>query len=318
MSNSKYELYEKIKNRLQSTDYVINPCREISYGLQFLIFYRKRSGLLRIYDGKGGLKVDYSQIKDPKLLSQIKNDIEDITKKFEPTKPIVDPNEKDVETFDIEDEDPDDLIGIDESGKGDYFGPLVVAAVRITPELSEQLSGLGITDSKRLSDSSIRYLADIIAKRCQHALIVMGNKSYNTIYTKVKNLNHLLAWSHMKVLEDTLKQGYCPNVLCDQFANASLLKNTLRAKKLDVTLYQRPRAESNLAVACASILARYNFIDQIQKMSESYSFQFPKGSSDHVLNLAEEFVEEFGDAELKIVSKTHFKLTEKLNARRNK
>lgn len=317
MANSKYELYEKIKTRLQKKKFVVNPYRDISYGIQFLIFLEKRSGMLRIYEGKNGIKLDYSQVKDPSFLSLLKTEIEDITKVYEPPKPIIDPNEKDVETFEFEDEDPSDLIGIDESGKGDYFGPLVVAAVRITPELTEQLSGLGITDSKKLSDSSIKYLAEIIIKRCQHALIVMGNKSYNTIYEKTKNLNHILAWAHMKVLEDTLKQGYCPNVLCDQFASASLLKNTLRAKKIDVTLYQRPKAESNLAVACASILARYNFIDQIEKMSASYSFNFPKGASDHVLNMAEEFVEEFGDDELSIVSKTHFKLTEKLNARRN-
>ena len=315
MASNKFEIYEEIKSQLQQSGYVVNPYREISYGLQFLIFLNKVSGLIRIYETKKGLKIDYSQIKDPRFLKKIHKDLEEVTKEETVQQPLYDPDEKDVETFTGEENDPDDLIGIDESGKGDYFGPLVVAAVRITPDLAEKLQGLGITDSKKLAPSSIHYLADIITKRCQHALIVMGNKSYNLIYDKFKNLNHILAWAHMRVLEDTLKQGYCPNVLCDQFASASLLKNSLRAKKLDVTLHQRPRAESNLAVACPSILARYNYLLQMEKMSKHYSFEFPKGASDHVVNMALEFIEEHGEDEMEIVSKQHFKTTEKINAR---
>ena len=103
---NKFDLYEKIKQQLHKKKYLINPYREISYGIQFLVFLEKRSGLLRIYEGKSGLKVDYSQIKDPAFLSKLKNEIEEITKKIEPIKPIVDPNENDVETFVLEEEDP--------------------------------------------------------------------------------------------------------------------------------------------------------------------------------------------------------------------
>ena len=89
-----------------------------------------------------------------------------------------------------------------------------------------------------------------------------------------------------------------------------IIKNALRAKQLDVTLYQRPRAENNLAVACASIIARYNFVNEMKKMSEHYSFTFPKGSTKIALEAAKNFVSSHGKEHLRSVAKLHFKLTD--------
>jgi len=311
-SKDKYELYEKLKALLSKNGFQVNPYRDIDYGLQFLVSFSDESELLRIYEGKKGLRVDYSQIKNEAFTNAIQKVLSDIEEQIKPMQPLYDPGEKDVEKRLFNEADPDDLIGVDESGKGDYFGPLVVAAVRIDAETREKLEGLGIQDSKKLSHNAISHLAAHIMQRCQHTLIVMGNESYNDIYDKFQNLNHILAWAHMKVIEDNLKQGYCPNVLCDQFASPSLLKNALRAKKLDVTLYQRPRAESNLAVACASILARFHFVDQLDKMSAAYDTTFPKGSSRRVLEFARSFVETHGKDALNNVAKVHFKTTEML------
>ena len=113
-------------------------------------------------------------------------------------------------------------------------------------------------------------------------------------------------------LEDTLKQGDCKHALSDQFGNASLLKSSLRAKDLKVTLYQRPRAESNIAVACASILARHNFVSQMDEMSEHYKITFPKGSTKKSLETAVQFVKEVGKEQLHNVAKLHFNVTQKL------
>ena len=306
-----FELYETAKGLLQAEHLTVNPYREINYGLQFLVFKDDTSGFIRIYDGKKGLRFDFSQLKDDDFSILVQAILAEKPKK-EVLSDLITNKGKDVEKLNFKDKDPDDLIGIDESGKGDYFGPLVIAAVRVTPEQKESLESLGVTDSKKLSPTSISFLAKQIMKRCQHTVLIMGNESYNEIYAKYNNLNHILAWAHLKVLEDTLKQGDCKHALSDQFGNASLLKNSLRAKDLKVTLYQRPRAESNIAVACASILARHNFVETMDKMSKHYDLTFPKGCTKKSIEAAVEFVNKVGKDKLHSVAKLHFNVTQKL------
>ena len=311
------KLYNDIKHYLHEYNYQVNPFRSIQHGIQFLISDDSNSEVLRIYKSKKGIKLDFSQIKSLDFLNKLQSDLNlfltPLNLKSNADKQL----DKDVIKLSSNNEDPDDLIGVDESGKGDYFGPLVVAAVRITPTIKEALEGLGIVDSKQLSDSMISNLATLIQDKCQHAVIIMANASYNTIYEKFKNLNQMLAWAHLKVIEDTLKQGYCSHALCDQFGNASLLKNSLRTKDLNITLLQRPKAETNFSVACASILARHHFVQAIQKISESYKLSFPKGSSKHVSNFAYDFVKEHGMDELDLVAKKHFVITKQLLAKLN-
>jgi ribonuclease HIII len=310
-AKDRYDLYQKLKALLQKNGFIVNPYRDIDYGLQFLLSFGNESELLRLYDGKKGLRLDYSQIKSQAFLSAIQTVLSETEARSKPMQQIVPSGEKDVESLDSQ-SDPDDLIGVDESGKGDYFGPLVVASVRINDETREKLAGLNIQDSKKLSPKAIDELAGYIINSCQHTVIIIGNESYNTVYEKFQNLNHILAWAHMKAIEDNLKQGHCPNVLCDQFAAPSLLKNALRAKRLNVTLYQRPRAEANLAVACASILARYYFVDQLNRMSSAYNSLFPKGSTKKVVEFAQAFVDQHGLEEIRAVAKWHFKITNQL------
>ena len=310
-ATDKFSLYEKTKQILIDQGIKVNPYREINYGLQFLVFKDKLSGIIRIYDGKKGLRFDFSQLKSEEFSQYIQALLveEPVREAFSE---LFTTKEKDMEKLHFKDKDPDDIIGIDESGKGDYFGPLVVAAVRVTPELKTSLDSLGIDDSKKLSPRSISYLAQQIKKRCQHAVLLIGNQSYNEVYSKFNNLNHMLAWGHMKVLEDTLKQGYCANALSDQFADPSLLKNSLRAKDLNITLYQRPRAETNIAVACASILARDSFVTELDRMSKFYKIELPKGSTKNSLETAIKFVNEVGKKELHNVAKLHFNVTQQM------
>ena len=304
-------LYQDIKHHLQENHYHINPYREIQYGIQFLISKESYSEVLRIYKSKKGIKLDFSQIKSDTFLLALQSDL----KLFLTPLQLSDSKSalgEDVTKISSMKEEPDDLIGVDESGKGDYFGPLVIAAVRVTPDIRSELEGLGITDSKLLSDSMIANLATLIQDKCPHAVMIMANASYNTIYEKFKNLNQMLAWAHMKVIEDTLKQGYCAHALCDQFGNASLLKNSLRTKDLNITLLQRPKAETNFSVACASIVARHHFVDSITNISQSYNLSFPKGSSKHVSNFAYDFVKQHGIEELDLVAKKHFVITKQI------
>jgi ribonuclease HIII len=137
----------------------------------------------------------------------------------------------------------------------------------------------------------------------------MGNKSYNEIYEKINNLNHMLAWGHARVLENVLNQVDCQVALSDQFGNPALVQNNLMAKGRQITLFQRHGAESNLAVAAASILAREAFVSTLEKMEAAFEMNFPKGCSVETQKAAKAFVTRYGMESLNVVAKLHFKLT---------
>ena len=156
-------------------------------------------------------------------------------------------------------------FGIDESGKGDYFGPLVIAGVYADARIGAALRKLGVCDSKLVSTSSrIRSLAEGIRKvpDIRFHLVSIGPERYNQLYPEFKNLNRFLAWGHATVIEGLVgKVPDCPMALSDQFANPFVLKRALAAKKLAIRLEQRTKAESDVAVAAASILARERFVN---------------------------------------------------------
>jgi ribonuclease HIII len=169
----------------------------------------------------------------------------------------------------------------------------------------------GIQDSKRIgSDQRIRDLADII-KRTQGAVnsvIVIGPERYNQLYTKFGNLNRLLAWGHARVIENLLEiRSDCPRALSDQFANPALIKRALLEKGRGIQLDQRTKAESDVAVAAASILAREGFIDWLRNRGREFQKELPRGASAQVKKIARELVASHGAEVLERVAKTHFK-----------
>lgn len=201
-------------------------------------------------------------------------------------------------------------IGIDESGKGDFFGPLVVAGCYLTEENALIMKNLGAMDSKKLDDKKILALSDEIKEKSVFEIVVIGNKKYNEIYSKVKNLNRLLAWGHSTVLENILNKTECKIAISDKFADESVILNALKEKGRNINLIQQPRAEKDTAVACASILARAEFVKRISKLSYEYGLELPKGAGHNVLVQGEKFVLKYGIEELNNVSKTHFKTYE--------
>src|SRR4051812_26502650 len=104
-------------------------------------------------------------------------------------------------------------IGIDESGKGDYFGPLVIAAVFVDATTQEELSLMQARDSKKISDGRILEMAPDIRMICPHSIIAIGPERYNGLYTKIRNLNRLLAWGHAKALETLLDKVTCGHAI---------------------------------------------------------------------------------------------------------
>lgn len=201
-------------------------------------------------------------------------------------------------------------FGIDESGKGDFFGPLVIAGVYVDRELARHFQEAGVADSKRISsDKRIRDLAAVIRKSgASQSVVAIGPDRYNALFAKIGNLNHLLAWGHARVIENlcTLRPE-CPRALSDKFADVRVLQRALMEKGRSIALDQRTKAESDFAVAAASILAREKFIDWLETTGRRLGVLLPRGVSASVKEAAKKIVENGGRDALGAVAKMHFK-----------
>jgi len=198
-------------------------------------------------------------------------------------------------------------IGTDESGKGDFFGPLCVAGVLIEEKNLQMFIDLGIKDSKTLKDSDMIRMAQQIQKHSTYSVISMSNAKYNELYANFKNLNKLLAWGHARVIENILEKVPCKYALSDKFGDESLIKNALLKNGRTIQLDQRVRAESDIAVAAASVLARATFVQKMKTMENFYGLKFPKGCNNIVKTHAKEFINKYGRERLIEVCKAHFK-----------
>ena len=210
-----------------------------------------------------------------------------------------------------------DHIGVDEVGKGDYFGPLVVVGCFVDEEFAEKASYLGFGDSKNFSDTKImEFYNEVKDYPYYYASIVMPEE-YNTLVDQIGNVSILLARQHSKVIEmglkDLQKKGIkCDHAVIDQFSSLkSRVANEMGELGKKITLEQYHKGESDIAVASASIIARGIFLEEMEKMRKKYSFNFPKGSSD-VVNSARDFVKKYGEYELRRVAKVGFKTTKKV------
>lgn len=208
-------------------------------------------------------------------------------------------------------------FGIDESGKGDFFGPLVIAGVYVDRELARSFQDLGITDSKRISsDRRIRDLAAGIRRtRAPQSVVVIGPERYNALFAKIGNLNRLLAWGHARIIENLCAlRPECPRALSDKFADVRVLERALMEKGRAIRLDQRTKAESDLAVAAASILAREKFIDWLEETGTRLGFVLPRGVSAAVKETARAVVARGGPEALAPLAKMHFKTAAEVTA----
>ena len=199
------------------------------------------------------------------------------------------------------------LIGTDESGKGDFFGPLVVAAVHIMPDDEEYLRNMGVCDSKLLGDSKAVGIAENIRDEFKYSIVAIGPEKYNEIYSEMKNVNKILGWAHARAIEDLLEEVDCQHAVTDQFGDKSHVENALMKKGRRIQLQQRPRAEEITAVAAASILARAEFLNRLAELGARFSTTLPKGASSRVDDAARGFVRRHGREALEHVAKMHFK-----------
>jgi ribonuclease HIII len=202
-------------------------------------------------------------------------------------------------------------IGTDEAGKGDYFGPLVVAAAYADELALARLPEAGVKDSKRISSLKRLWELDRAAKQiCPvHEVVVINPEKYNELVEKMGNLNRLLAWAHARALENVLKKAPdCRLALTDQFGDESYLEQSLMGLGKAIELRQRVRAEDDPAVAAASTLARAAFVRGLERLSSEVGVDLPRGAA-HVVPAAKAVYEKGGKTLLERVAKIHFKTT---------
>ena len=202
-------------------------------------------------------------------------------------------------------------FGVDESGKGDFFGPLVIAGVYVDAGIARKLLDAGVQDSKRISsDARIRALAQTIRKITGGLAdtVLIGPARYNELYEKFGNLNKLLGWGHARVIENLLaKKPSCPRSLSDQFADARVIEQSLLRHGRKIDIQQRTKAESDIAVAAASILAREGFIGWLERQGKALGVRLERGVSAEVKATAEKLVAAKGPEILREVAKVHFR-----------
>jgi len=209
---------------------------------------------------------------------------------------------------------PDRWVGIDETGKGDYFGPLVTVAAAIYRDSVPLLTELGVGDSKKFNDTKIIKMARELQHCCVFKSVIIGPTKYNQLYKKIGNLNHLLGWAHACALESVLESAPdCTYGLSDRFAkNDRVIGGQLQERGRAIRFEQRVRGESDPAVAVASILARAQFVRQMEYLEKKIGVKLPKGASSAVLTAGRRVFDKGGMELLSKAAKLHFKSTQKL------
>jgi ribonuclease HIII len=207
-------------------------------------------------------------------------------------------------------------LGVDESGKGDFFGPLCVAGAYVNESVVNAWKDSGIRDSKNISsDKKIRELAELIRKTagCVSTVVPIGNEAYNRLYKSMRSVNAMLAWGHARVIENLMGQRHRMQpepvrAISDQFASSKdTVAKALMTLGREIELVQKHRAEEDLAVAAASILARHEFVTRLADLEKQFEIKLPRGASAAVDAAAKEFISKHGVGKLPLVAKMHFR-----------
>jgi ribonuclease HIII len=213
-------------------------------------------------------------------------------------------------------------IGVDESGKGDFFGPLVVAGVYVNEAASRNFMEIGVRDSKLIkSDTRIAEIAKQIRATpgCKFDVVAIGPEAYNRLHAKMRNVNDILGWGHARVIENLLAKvdpagngANCKKAISDQFGNKNIIRRALMERGKKIELVQRHKAESDLAVAAASIIARDGFVHRLGVLGKEFGVKLPKGASQAVVDTARELVVKHGREALARAAKMHFRTAQKV------
>jgi len=291
---------ETLHNCLHKNGIHVSVISMKDYNYEFIAESGKSKVKVQVYFGKKGIKTVLQGDDKSDFYRELKTLIWE---------------EPELELHEQKLNEPEKYIGTDECGKGDFFGPLVVAAVYVNNETKKKLHRIGVRDSKELSDYQIGILAKEIKKIIKEnfAVVKINPDKYNEIYNQFGNLNKLLNWAHSKALSNLFGKIDCKFVITDKFSNKEL-DISLLSKHSDVEFIQETKAEKYVGVAAASILARENFIHWFEFHSRK-GLNLPKGSSITTETYAEKLLEKIGENKLAQLAKLHFKTFKKIKSK---
>ncbi len=299
VENSAKSLILSYIELLQKNNYKLSPVKKNQYNFDVTVELGKDKIKLQVYFGKKGTKTVLQGNKELREYTAI--DALLFGKQL-------------FENSSFEIEEPQAYIGTDESGKGDYFGPLVVAGVYVDSESSAKLKKIGVRDSKELSERAIIKLASEIKHIIGNnfKIISLTPSKYNSMYAQIGNVNKLLGWTHANIIESLATRCNAKEVICDKFGNESYIIDSLQPEKLGILLHQFTRAERYTAVAAASILAREKFCNWFEESKKLLNIDLPKGASEQVEKTSFNIKLKFGEDKLSELVKLHFKTTNKI------
>ncbi len=289
-----FRTINELVQMLSQNLYNITKPKKEGFAFSIEVFKNSESIKILVYFGKKGIKTVIQGNSEQKIYSHVKTLIFG------------------EELFDNKDtcvEEPKQYIGTDESGKGDYFGPLIVAGAYVNEQTTKILKKIGVRDSKELSDVSIKNISKNIRNSLDGAfeIVVIYPGKYNQLYEKFGNLNHMLAWAHSRVIENLVTKTNAIEAISDKFGNEKLIQNSLLKNGQKIILHQFHKAEKYTAVAAASILAREKVIDWFQKKSKEFGLPIPKGASEKVNEIASTLKRKLNEEEFSKLVKLHFK-----------
>lgn len=205
-------------------------------------------------------------------------------------------------------------VGSDEVGTGDYYGPIVVTASFVDKENIPFLIELGVKDSKKLSDEQILKIVPKIIKKIPYKTVLLSNKEYNEKYGKDMNMNKIKAILHNKVLKEMIKDNNYDYVVVDQFEPEKSYYNHLKECKDPVKgiTFITKAEDKCLSVAVSSLISRYIFIKEIDKLGNKYDIFLPKGANYYVEDVGIKLVEKYGISVLKDIAKLNFSNTDRI------
>lgn len=210
-----------------------------------------------------------------------------------------------------------DAIGSDEVGTGDYFGPIIVTASYVDKESRKLLESLHVMDSKKMTDEKIKRCAPIIMKKIPYVTFTLSNSKYNDLTEKGFNMNKIKALLHNRVLYELSKKNYpYHKIIVDQFTSPRSYYSYLKQENIDdkvtkITFLTKGESK-HLSVAASSVISRYIFLEEMDKISQQYNINILKGASDKVDDVGKQIVSKYGKKELYKIAKVNFKNTEKI------
>lgn len=285
---------EKISKILIKEGFSVSKADKKLYNYEIIVNSKSEQIKVLVYFGKKGVKTLIQGNAESKIYTTINNLLFG--------KSLFDDQKVDELVF-------EEYIGTDESGKGDYFGPLVVATVYINNRLKIELEKIGVKDSKLFSDNNIKILELSIKKVIgdNFVIVQINPEKYNQLYESFNNLNKIMGWAHAKAIETLVAKTKSENVISDKFGNEKLIKDELKKKNVNVNLYQTAKGERFTAVAAASILARAKVVDWFYLKSKEIGFEIPKGGGETANVVAKRILHQEDKDYLVKMIKFHFK-----------